>query len=88
MIVNFVNLVPPQYTITTAIGEECVHLNFFTNLNIERESTIDELLSSRSLRSLLIFIKLKNKSTFSILKSDWIEIQREIKLNKLLKIPN
>jgi hypothetical protein len=68
-------IAPPQYTITTAIGEECHHLNFFTNLNIERESTIDEL----------IFIKLKDKSTFSILKSDWISIQRQLKLNKLIK---
>ena len=75
-------MIPPQYTITTPIGEECVHLNFFTNLNIERESTIDELLSSRSS---LIFIKVKDNSTFSILKSDWISIQREIKLNKLIK---
>jgi hypothetical protein len=68
-------MIAPIYTITTAIGEECVHLNFFTNLNIERESTIDEL----------IFIKLKDNSTFSILKSEWIEIQREIKINKLIK---
>jgi len=68
-------MIPPQYTITTPIGEECVHLNFFTNLNIERISTIDEI----------IFIKLKDNSTFSILKSEWIEIQREIKLNKLIK---
>jgi hypothetical protein len=68
-------MTPPEYTITTPIGEQCVHLNFFTNLNIERESTIDEL----------IFIKLKDNSTFSILKSDWISIQREIKLNKLIK---
>jgi hypothetical protein len=68
-------MIPPQYTITTPIGEEFVHLNFFTNLNIERESTIDEL----------IFIKLKDNSTFSILKSEWIEIQREIKINKLIK---
>ena len=68
-------MIAPKYNITTAIGEECVHLNFFTNLNIERESTIDEL----------IFIKLKNNSTFSILKSEWIEIQREIKINKLIK---
>ena len=75
-------MTPPEYTITTSIGEQCVHLNFFTNLNIERESTIDELLSSRSS---LIFIKLKDNSTFSILKSEWISIQREIKLNKLIK---
>jgi len=68
-------MIAPIYTITTPIGEECVHLNFFTNLNIERESTIDEL----------IFIKLKDNSTFSILKSQWIQIQREIKLNKLIK---
>jgi hypothetical protein len=68
-------MIAPKYNITTAIGEECVHLNFFTNLNIERESTIDEL----------IFIKLKNNSTFSILKSEWISIQRQLKLNKILK---
>jgi hypothetical protein len=68
-------MIAPIYTITTAIGEECVHLNFFTNLNIERESTIDEL----------IFIKLKDNSTFSILESEWIKIKREIKLNKILK---
>ena len=75
-------MIPPQYTITTPIGEECHHLNFFTNLNIERESTIDELLSSRSS---LIFIKVKDNSTFSILKSEWIQIQRQLKLNKLIK---
>ena len=68
-------MIPPEYTIKTHIGEQCVHLNFFTNLNIERESTIDEL----------IFIKLKDNSTFSILKSDWISIQRQLKLNKLIK---
>ena len=65
---------PPEYTITTHIGEQCVDLNFFTNLNIERESIIDEL----------IFIKLKDNSTFSILKSDWISIQRQLKLNKII----
>lgn len=74
MIVNFVNSVPPEYTITTQIGEQCVHLNFFTNLNIERESIIDDL----------IFIKLKDNSTFSILKSEWISIQRQLKLNKII----
>jgi hypothetical protein len=68
-------MIAPQYTITTPIGEECVHLNFLTNLNIERESTIDEL----------IFIKVKDNSTFSILKSEWISIQRQLKLNKLIK---
>lgn len=74
MIVNFVNSVPPEYTITTQIGEQCVHLNFFTNLNIERESIIDDL----------IFIKLKDNSTFSILQSEWISIQRQLKLNKII----
>ena len=75
------NLVPPQYNITTPIGEECRNLNFFTNLNIERESTI---FHNKWQSNELIFIKLKDNSTFSILKSDWIEIKREIKLNKLL----
>jgi hypothetical protein len=63
-------MIAPTYTITTAIvnfvnsvGEECRNLNYFTNLIIERESIIDELLSSRSS---LIFIKLKDKSTFYI----------------------
>ena len=75
-------MINPTYTITTAIvnfvnsvGEECRNLPYFTNLIIERESIIDEL----------IFIKLKDKSTFSILKSEWIKIKREIKLNKILK---
>ena len=82
-------MINPTYTITTAIvnfvnsvGEECRNLPYFTNLIIERESIIDELLSSRSS---LIFIKLKDKSTFSILKSEWISIQRQLKLNKILK---
>ena len=74
-------MLAPQYTITTPIGEECVHLNFFTNLNIERESTI---FHNKWQSNELIFIKLKDNSTFSILKSEWIEIQREIKLNKIL----
>ena len=60
-------MIDPTYTITTATGEECRNLSYFTNLIIERESIIDELLSSRSS---LIFIKLKDKSTFSILKSE------------------
>jgi hypothetical protein len=68
-------MMDPTYTITTAIGEECRNLSYFTNLIIERESIIDEL----------IFIKLKDKSTFSILKSEWISIQRQLKLNKILK---
>lgn len=75
-------MINPTYTITTAIvnfvnsvGEECRNLPYFTNLIIERESIIDEL----------IFIKLKDKSTFSILKSEWISIQRQLKLNKILK---
>ena len=75
-------MINPTYTITTAIvnfvnsvGEECRNLSYFTNLIIERESIIDEL----------IFIKLKDKSTFSILKSEWISIQRQLKLNKILK---
>lgn len=82
-------MINPTYTITTAIvnfvnsvGEECRNLSYFTNLIIEKESIIDELLSSRSS---LIFIKLKDKSTFSILKSEWISIQRQLKLNKILK---
>jgi len=74
-------MIPPQYTITTHIGEECRNLNYFTNLNIERESTI---LHNKWQSNELILIKLKDNSTFSILKSDWIEIQREIKLNKIL----
>jgi hypothetical protein len=65
----------PQYTITTPIGEECVHLNFFTNLKIKSEATIGEV----------TFINLKNKTTFWIKESQWIQIQREIKLNKLIK---
>ena len=75
-------MIDPTYTIKTAIvnfvnsvGEECRNLNYFTNLIIEKESIIDEL----------IFIKLKDKSTFSILKSEWISIQRQLKLNKILK---
>ena len=74
-------MINPTYTITTAIvnfvnsvGEECRNLPYFTNLIIERESIIDEL----------IFIKLKDKSTFSILKSEWISIQRQLKLNKII----
>ena len=74
-------MINPTYTITTAIvnfvnsvGEECRNLSYFTNLIIEKESIIDEL----------IFIKLKDKSTFSILKSEWISIQRQLKLNKII----
>jgi hypothetical protein len=65
----------PQYTITTPIGEECVHLNFFTNLKIKSEATIGEV----------TFINLNDDSTFWIKESQWISIQREIKLNKLIK---
>jgi hypothetical protein len=65
----------PQYTITTPIGEECVHLNFFDKIEIEAETTIGEV----------TFINLKNKTTFWIKESQWIQIQREIKLNKLIK---
>ena len=75
-------MIAPQYTITTpivnfvnSVGEEGVHLNFFTNLNIERENTIGEV----------TFIQLKDKSTFSILKSEWISIQRQLKINKIIK---
>ena len=75
-------MINPTYTITTAIvnfvnsvGEECRNLNYFTNLIIERENTTGDV----------TFISCQNKSTFSILKSEWISIQRQLKLNKILK---
>ena len=75
-------MMDPTYTITTAIvnfvnsvGEECRNLNYFTNLIIERENTTGDV----------TFISCQNKSTFSILKSEWISIQRQLKLNKILK---
>jgi hypothetical protein len=68
-------MIAPIYTITTPTGEECVHLNFFTNLNIERETTIGQQ----------TLIQLKNNSTFWIKESEWISIQREIKINKIIK---
>jgi len=47
-------MINPTYPITTAIvnfvnsvGEECRNLSYFTNLIIEKESIIDELLSSQ-----------------------------------------
>jgi hypothetical protein len=36
-------MTPPEYTITTHIGEECTHLNFFTNLKIKRINTIEKI---------------------------------------------
>ena len=74
-------MIAPIYTITTPIGEECHHLNFFTNLKIKSEATIGEVLSSRSS---LTFINLNDDSTFWIKESQWIQIQREIKINKLI----
>ena len=75
-------MIAPTYTITTPIvnfvnsaGEECRNLSYFTNLIIERENTIGDV----------TFISCQNKSTFSILESEWIKIKREIKLNKILK---
>ena len=75
-------MINPTYTITTAIvnfvnsvGEECRNLPYFTNLIIERENTTGDV----------TFISCQNKSTFSILKSEWISIQRQLKLNKILK---
>ena len=68
-------MIDPTYTITTPMGEECRNLSYFTNLIIERENTIGDV----------TFISCQNKSTFSILESEWIKIQREIKLNKILK---
>ena len=68
-------MLAPIYTITTPIGEECVHLNFFTNLKIKSEATIGKV----------TFINLNDDSTFWIKESQWIQIQREIKLNKLIK---
>lgn len=65
----------PQYTITTPISEEYVNLNFFDKIEIEAEATIGEV----------TFINLKNKTTFWIKESQWIQIQRELKLNKLIK---
>lgn len=75
-------MIAPIYTITTPLGEECHHLNFFTNLKIKSEATIGGVLSSRSS---LIFINLEDNSTFWIKESEWISIKREIKLNSLLK---
>ena len=68
-------MIAPIYTITTPIGEECHHLNFFNNLKIKSETTIGEV----------TFINLNDDSTFWIKESQWIQIQREIKINKLLK---
>lgn len=74
MIVNFVNSVPPEYTITTQIGEQCVHLNFFQKIEITSQGTIGKV----------TFINSKNRGTFWILESEWISIQRQIKLNKII----
>ena len=67
-------MLAPQYTNTTPIGEECHHLKFFDK-EIDSQATIGEL----------TFITLKNKTTFWIKESEWIQIQRQIKLNKLIK---
>ena len=66
-------MIPPQYNITTPIGEECRNLNYFTNLNIEREYAYRGLCLKSTIphnkwqSNELILIKLKDNSTsFSI----------------------
>ena len=71
--INFANSVPPEYTITTSIGEQCVHLNFFDK-EIDSQATIGQV----------TFITLKNKTTFWMPESEWISIQRQLKLNKII----
>ena len=73
-------MLAPQYTITTPIGEECHHLKFFDK-EIDSQATIPFI----AFHGKLTFITLKNKTTFWLPESQWISIQREIKLNKLIK---
>ena len=68
-------MIAPIYTITTPIGEECHHLNFFTNLEIDSQTSIGGIM----------FITPTDKNSFWLKESDWIKIQREIKINKLIK---
>ena len=73
--------IEPPYEIYTVTGEEHIHLDFFLKIKKYDSVTIDWDLNN------WIYITLgeeNDNKTFWMKESKWIEIQREIKINKIL----
>ncbi len=69
--------IEPPYEIYTVTGEEHIHLDFFLKIKKYESVTLKDI----------IYISLgeeNDNKTFWMKESKWIEIQREIKLNKIL----
>ncbi len=67
-----------EWGINTPSGGMLVKINFFKRIHVKEVRKISDTL----------FIQLQDFQTFSILEKDWIEIQQEIredKINSLLK---
>lgn len=69
--------IEPPYEIYTVTGEEHIHLDFFLKIKKYDSITLKDI----------IYISLgeeNDNKTFWMKEYKWIEIQREIKLNKIL----
>lgn len=62
-----------EWGINTSSGAILVNIDFFEKIQVKKVRKISDLL----------FIQLEDFQTFSILEKDWIEIQQEIRENKI-----
>jgi hypothetical protein len=62
-----------EWVINTSVGAILVNIDFFEKIQVKKVRKISDLL----------FIQLEDFQTFSISEKDWIEIQQEIRENKI-----
>ncbi len=62
-----------EWGINTPIGGMLVKIDFFKGIRVKKVRKTSDVL----------FIQLEDFQTFSILEKDWIEIQQEIRENKI-----
>jgi hypothetical protein len=62
-----------EWVINTSSGAILVNIDFFEKIQVKKVRKISDLL----------FIQLEDFQTFSISEKDWIEIQQEIRENKI-----
>lgn len=62
-----------EWGINTSIGGMLVKIDFFERIRVKKVRKTSDVL----------FIQLQDFQTFSILEKDWIEIQQEIRENKI-----
>jgi hypothetical protein len=70
--------IEPPYTIYTVIGEEHIHFDFFLKI-IKYDLTV-----VRGIAFITLCEENDNK-TFWMRESEWLSIQRELKISKLLE---